>query len=350
MIDDLTSVLLHAADTLEEAAVSLSENSLKIVLIVDNDRKLLGTVTDGDIRRGLLAGHSMQSPLSEVMEKDSICIRAGESRSRALQIIQDKDLLQLPVLNAEGVVVGLETIRDLLFREKKSNRVLLMAGGFGKRLYPLTKEIPKPLLPIGGKPILETILEQLVEEGFQHFLFSVYYRADQVREHFGDGAKWGIEIEYLEEDEPLGTAGAIGLLDPDQIDAPFVVMNGDLVTKLDFTQLINHHVQNVCAATICVREYQFTVPFGVVEGENGKMYRIVEKPVQTCFINAGIYVLQPELIESFGSARALGMPGLLNNISKEGNKVTMFPIHEHWADVGHIEEYQRAMFEHEERG
>ena len=347
MIDDLTSALLGEMDSLEEAALCLSKNSLQIVLIVDNARKLLGTVTDGDIRRALLAGYSMQSPLREIMEKEPTYVRVGHSRRRALQILQDKNLLHLPVLDQGGLVVGLETIQDLLFEEKKNNRVLLMAGGFGKRLYPLTKDTPKPLLPVGGKPILETIVEQLVEEGFHHFLFSVHYRAEQVREHFGDGKRWGIEIQYLEEDKPLGTAGAIGLLDPSQITDPFIVMNADLITKLDFTQLINHHIQSGGAATVCVREYEFTVPFGVVDGENGSMNKIVEKPIHHWFINAGIYVLQPELIGSFETNTALAMPGLLNNISQEGGKVTMFPIHEYWADVGHMEEYERALFEHE---
>ena len=347
MIDDLTSVLLREIDSLEEAALCLSKNTLQIVLIIDDARKLLGTVTDGDIRRALLAGYSMQSPVREIMEKDPTFVRMGHSRHRALQILQDKNLLHLPVLDQEGSMIGLETIQDLLFREKKNNRVLLMAGGFGKRLYPLTKDTPKPLLPVGGKPILETIVEQLVEEGFHHFLFSVHYRAEKVREHFGDGKKWGIEIQYLEEDEPLGTAGAIGLLDPSQITDPFIVMNADLITKLDFTQLINHHIQSGGAATVCVREYEFTVPFGVVDGENGSMNKIVEKPIHHWFINAGIYVLQPELIGSFETNVALSMPGLLNKISQEGRKVTMFPIHEYWADVGHMEEYERALFEHE---
>jgi dTDP-glucose pyrophosphorylase len=347
MIDDLTSALLREMDSLEEAALCLSKNSLQIVLIIDNARKLLGTVTDGDIRRALLAGYSMQSPLREIMEKEPTYVRVGHSRRRALQILQDKNLLHLPVLDQGGLVVGLETIQDLLFEEKKNNRVLLMAGGFGKRLYPLTKDTPKPLLPVGGKPILETIVEQLVEEGFHHFLFSVHYRAEQVREHFGDGKRWGIEIQYLEEDKPLGTAGAIGLLDPSQITDPFIVMNADLITKLDFTQLINHHIQSGGAATVCVREYEFTVPFGVVDGENGSMNKIVEKPIHHWFINAGIYVLQPELIGSFETNVALSMPGLLNKISQEGRKVTMFPIHEYWADVGHMEEYERALFEHE---
>ena len=348
MIEDLSAVLLTRSDSLEKAALLLSENSLQIVLVVDKDEKLLGTVTDGDIRRALLAGYSITASVENIMEDKPTYVHMEESRSRRLQILRDKALLHLPVLNNEGSVVGLETIQELLFRRKKNNRVLLMAGGFGKRLYPLTKDIPKPLLPIGGRPILEMIVEQLSEEGFYDFIISVHYKADQIREHFGDGEKWGVKIQYLEEDKPRGTAGAVGMLDSEQIEEPFIVMNGDLITKVDFSQLIGHHIRSGSSATVCVREYEFTIPFGVVEGDQENMKKIVEKPAKQCFINAGIYVLEPELIDSFESNTALGMPELLNKVAFEGRKVTMFPIHEYWADIGHMDEYRRVIHEHED--
>lgn len=347
MIEDLTSVFLQKDDSLEKAALLLSQNTLQIVLVVDECTKLLGTVTDGDIRRALLAGHSMASPVEKFMESDPTYVHTAESRRRRLQILQDRALLHLPVIDDEGSVVGLETIQELLFRRKRNNRVLLMAGGFGKRLYPLTKDIPKPMLPVGGKPILEMILEQLAEEGFHHFVLSVHYRAQQIRDHFCNGEKWGVEIKYLEEEEPLGTGGAVGMLEIDEIDEPFIVMNGDLLTKVDFAQLVSHHTQSGSSATMCVREYEFTVPFGVVERDGWNMKKIVEKPVKQWFINAGIYVLQPELIGSFESNSALEMPDLLNKLSKEGKKVSMFPVHEHWVDIGHMEEYRQAQLDYD---
>jgi len=292
-----------------------------------------------------MAGSAMSSLATSVMQKNPIAVNQGDSRRKALQIMREKDLLHLPVLDAKGVVVGLETVRDLLFKEQRPNPVLLMAGGFGKRLYPLTREVPKPLLPVGEKPILQTILEQLAEGGFSQFFLAVHYRSEQVRAHFGDGSNWGVRIEYLEERQPLGTAGALSLLDQTMIDAPLLMMNGDLLTRLDFGQLVDYHSEHGGLATMCVREYDFQIPYGVVHGDGDQVTDIIEKPVQKFFVNAGIYILEPELLGQCRPDEAIDMPDLLRQVVNDGRKVSMFPIHEYWLDIGRMEEYERAQVE-----
>jgi dTDP-glucose pyrophosphorylase len=342
---DWTLALLENDRTVQKAAELLTENSLRIVLVVDQENRLLGTITDGDIRRALMAGSTMISLATSVMQKNPIAVNQGDSRRKALQIMREKDLLHLPVLDAKGVVVGLETVRDLLFKEQRPNPVLLMAGGFGKRLYPLTREVPKPLLPVGEKPILQTILEQLAEGGFSQFFLAVHYRSEQVRAHFGDGSKWGVRIEYLEERQPLGTAGALSLLDQTMIDAPLLLMNGDLLTRLDFGQLVDFHGEHGGLATMCVREFDFQIPYGVVHGDGDQVTDIIEKPVQKFFVNAGIYILEPELLGQCRPDEAIDMPDLLRQVVNDGRKVSMFPIHEYWLDIGRMEEYEQAQVE-----
>ncbi len=338
-------VLLDSRVDVTTAAEVLTSSSMRIVLVVDKENRLLGTITDGDIRRALMAGSAMSSLATSVMQKNPIAVNQGDSRRKALQIMREKDLLHLPVLDAKGVVVGLETVRDLLFKEQRPNPVLLMAGGLGKRLYPLTREVPKPLLPVGEKPILQTILEQLAEGGFSQFFLAVHYRSEQVRAHFGDGSKWGVRIEYLEERQPLGTAGALSLLDQTMIDAPLLMMNGDLLTRLDFGQLVDYHSEHGGLATMCVREYDFQIPYGVVHGDGDQVTDIIEKPVQKFFVNAGIYILEPELLGQCRPDEAIDMPDLLREVVNDGRKVSMFPIHEYWLDIGRMEEYERAQVE-----
>mgnify|MGYP001296777805 CR=1 FL=1 len=345
---DWTSALLGCDRTIREAAELLTENSLRIVLVVDENNRLLGTVTDGDIRRALMTEYAITSSVTVVMQKNPATIIEGSSQHNALQIMREKDLLHLPVLDMQGIVVGLETVRDLLFEKQRSNPVLLMAGGFGRRLYPLTHKMPKPLLPIGEKPILQAIIEQLAEGGFSQFFLAVHYRSEQVRAHFGDGSKWGVHIEYLEEDRPLGTAGALAMLDPSAINSPLLMMNGDLITRLDFGQLIKFHTEHDGRATICVREYDFQIPYGVVEGDGIEVSNIAEKPVQKYFINAGIYVLEPSVIAQCKDPLSRDMPDLLREIVGAGGKVNMFPIHEYWIDIGRIPDYERAQIDMKE--
>jgi NDP-sugar pyrophosphorylase family protein len=256
-----------------------------------------------------------------------------------------KGLMHLPVIDQSQRLVGLRTAQDLLIKEQRLNPVLLMAGGLGKRLRPLTKNTPKPLLKVGQNPILQTTLEKLIDDGFFHFFISVNYLGEQVREFFGDGSQWGIQIEYLQESEPLGTAGAISLLDKTRITEPLLVMNGDLLTKVNFGELLDFHNLHHSMATLCVREHEFKIPYGVVSGFESEMSRIEEKPAKKVFVNAGIYVLESKLLDGPIFSGPCDMPTVLNQIVDEGEKVTMFPIHEYWIDVGNIQDFERAQFD-----
>jgi NDP-sugar pyrophosphorylase family protein len=238
-------------------------------------------------------------------------------------------------------VVGLVLRDELLTPQPLANHVIFMAGGLGSRLRPMTEETPKPLLTVGRKPLLETILEGFIEHGFRHFHMSVNYKAEQVKQHFGDGERWGVEIDYLEEDEQLGTAGPLGLL-PEVPEEPILVMNADVLTKVNFRNILDFHFEQGASATMCVREYDFRVPFGVVNIERDRIVGIEEKPLQTFFVNAGIYVVSPELLDLVGKDEPLDMPEFFGRAIDAGHHAAVFPVREYWMDVGRLDDYERA--------
>ena len=254
-------------------------------------------------------------------------------------------LIHLPVLDAEGKVVRLETLQGLYKQPHFQNPVFLMAGGFGTRLRPLTDNCPKPLLEIGGKPILETILESFVSSGFKNFYIAVHYLADQIKDYFGDGQRWGVQISYVEEHEPLGTAGALGLLPSDLPDLPMIVMNGDILTQIDFPRLLDYHNEHQGIATLCVRQYEYQIPYGVVSIDAQRITGIVEKPIHSCFSNAGVYVLNQALVQTIAKQQQLDMPQFLNQQILAGESVSMFPVHEYWLDIGRESDFLRAQGE-----
>jgi dTDP-glucose pyrophosphorylase len=320
----------------------LDKGALGIVLVVDDVGLLLGTITDGDIRRGLLTKKEMSTSALEIMSTDPITASIKDGKREILAMMDSNKLLQIPIINSDRLLVGLETMQNIVNTRKHDNYVFLMAGGFGSRLYPLTKGTPKPLLKVGSFPILETIISQFIKSGFHNFFISVHYRADMIKEYFGDGKKLGVNIQYIYESTPLGTAGALGFL-PKSIDLPIIMMNGDILTKIDFTNLLNFHNEKKVAATICVREYDLQVPFGVVETNNRfELVGITEKPVHKFFVNAGIYVLNPEFIKKVSGDNYLDMPNFLENQVANGECINTFPLHEYWIDIGRIDEYERA--------
>jgi len=335
-------VILKQTDTMQRAIEVLNAESLQIVMVEDDGNRLIGTVTDGDIRRGLLKHHSIDTPLSAFMNQEPTVATATESEKIILAKMRSLGILQIPVLDSNRKVVGLETLQRLLEKKSYDNPVFLMAGGFGKRLHPLTDNVPKPLLKVGNKPILETILSQFVEAGFHNFYVSTHYKAEMVREYFGDGSDWNVSIKYVYEETPLGTAGSLGLLPDDLPDMPLLMMNGDLLTKIDFQQLLNFHIEQDGDVTMCVREYDFQVPYGVVEGKGQYVTSIVEKPVHKFFVNAGIYVLSSSIIKAVDGAGYLDIPELFGTTIKEGGQVNMFPVHEYWLDIGRMEQFDQA--------
>ena len=338
-------VLVGPATPLEEAVNVLDKGGLRIVIVVDENRQLLGTLTDGDVRRALLRHVPMDIAVNMVMCHTPQVAHPEWSREHVLSIMEATQLLQLPVINENRVVVGLETLHDLLDHRQIDNPVFLMAGGFGTRLYPLTQDCPKPLLKVGDKAILELILESFIEAGFKRFYVSTHYLPWMIQDHFGDGRRWGVTIKYVHEEAPLGTGGALGLLPHDEINLPLLMMNGDLLTRVNYRGLLDFHNENNSIATMCVREYEHKVPYGVISSDGHRVTGMVEKPTQRFFINAGIYILSPELVRSVEPGTRIDMPTLLENAIGCGKEVTMFPMHEYWLDIGRIEDFHRAQDE-----
>lgn len=341
-MSDWRKVLLSPVESISRAIEILDIEAQRIVLIVGEENRLLGTVTDGDIRRGLLGHVSMDASVSEIMNKTPKVASADDSKETIMSIIKTYDLLQVPLLDSSGSVVGMETLQHLISLKKYDNPVFLMAGGFGKRLHPLTIDTPKPLLKVGDKPILQSILESFINQGFHNFYISTHYKAEMVRDHFGNGDTWGVSINYVHEDKPLGTAGAIALLPEDISELPLIMMNGDLLTRINFEQLLQYHSESGGVTTMCVREYDFQVPYGVVTARDNCVEKILEKPVHKFFVNAGIYVLSSKLCQSVNEDVYLDMPDLLQNRIVEGDQVNMFPVHEYWLDIGRMEDFEKA--------
>jgi dTDP-glucose pyrophosphorylase len=342
---DWKSVAVRPNTSFESAIQTLDKGGLRIVLVTDDYDRLLGTVTDGDVRRALLRKVVMSTPVREVMWPTPLVAELHWTHEQTMSTMENKGLLQLPVVDSEGHVIGIETLHDMSQKRRRDNPVFLMAGGFGTRLRPLTYDCPKPMLKIGDKPILEMILQGFIDEGFHHFYISTHYLPDVIRNHFGDGSNWNVSIEYLHEESPLGTGGALGLLPQDKIDSPIFLMNGDLLTRVDLRSLLEFHLRYPASATVCAREYESQVPYGVIQSEGHHIVQIVEKPVQRFFINAGIYILSPEFIRRVAKGERVDMPTLLEREINEGRNVNMFPVHEHWMDVGRLDDFNKAQEE-----
>lgn len=339
------NVALPLHTPLGSAISILDKGGLGIVLVTDSDGTLRGTLTDGDVRRALLRHQTMNTPVSEIMCASPQVAEQHWSREMLLSAMESSRILQLPVVDVNRRVVGIETLHDMLGHKQLENPVFLMAGGFGKRLYPLTQDCPKPMLKVGGKPILELIMQNFADAGFHRFYISTHYLPEVIRDHFGDGSRWNVSIQYVHENEPLGTGGALGLLPHDEIDLPIFLMNGDLLTRVDYRNLLDFHERHEGSATLCVREYESQIPYGVIKSDGHRITHIVEKPVQRCFISAGIYILSPELIRRVAPNERIDMPTLLEREIGAGRDVNMFPLHEYWLDIGRMDDFQRAQHE-----
>jgi len=335
-------VLIRPETTLRTTIEVIDRAALQIALVVDDEEKLIGVVTDGDIRRALIRGLSLELAVGEVMNKRPKLATLQDSKAQMIALMEGHHLYQLPVVDDRGRVVRLESLQGLYKQPAYPNPVFLMAGGFGVRLRPLTDDCPKPLLEIGGKPILETIIENFLKSGFRHFYIGVHYRGQQIKDYFGDGERWGVKIEYIDEAEPMGTAGAIGLLPDDLPDVPMIVMNGDILTQIDFSRLLAYHNEQQAIATLCVRQYEYQIPYGVVSVDQQRIIGIEEKPLQHCLTNAGIYVLDHSLIKTIAAQKKLDMPTLLNLQVSAGEMVAMFPVNDYWLDIGREADFIRA--------
>ena len=327
--------------TIKEALGIIDSGAMQIALVVDDNDKLIGTLTDGDIRRGILRGLDLDSSIETIVFKEPAVAKISSTKEEILKIALSKKLHQIPIVDDNGIVLDLKEIEELVEPKIKTNRVILMVGGLGTRLRPLTQDTPKPMLKVGNKPILQTIVEKFAEYGFVNITMCVNFNASIIRDYFGDGKEFGVNIDYVLEQKRMGTAGALSLL-KERPSEPFFVMNGDLLTNVNFEHIFNYHMLHKATATMCVREYDYEVPYGVVKMNDNKITAIAEKPVQKFFVSAGIYMLSPEILDLIPQDEFYDMPTLFEKAIAQDKNVISFPIHEYWIDIGRLEEYQKA--------
>jgi dTDP-glucose pyrophosphorylase len=328
--------------SLRDVIAFIDQRARQIALVTDPNQKLLGTITDGDIRRGILRGLQLDAPCREVMFTKPTIFGIDTSKEQAFRTMKDKGIDHIPLVNDEGVIQDLFTLADVLGAYRCDNSVVIMAGGMGTRLGSLTRDLPKPMIEVGGKPILQTIIENFIDQGFHRFHFSVNYLAEVIKDHFGDGSKWNVSIDYIHEEKPLGTAGALGLTGS-EFDHSIIVMNGDLLTNVNFQNLLQFHKEAESMATMCVREFDFEVPYGVVHTKDHHLVSIEEKPIHRFFINAGIYALEPKALEEIPEGEFFNMTHLFERLIEKKLLTSTFPIHEYWKDIGQIPDLQRAL-------
>lgn len=324
-----------------EVLRSLDASALAIVLIEDERGLARGVLTDGDVRRALLAGATLDTALDVYVHRDFSSVVSATNRAEVLDVMQARRIEEVPILSSDGRFVGLHTLHDLIGSDTKPNWAVIMAGGRGERLRPVTDAIPKPMVKVAGRPILERIVLHLVGAGIRRIFISVNYMADTIEAHFGDGSAFGCSIEYLRERTPLGTGGSLSLL-PQGPSHPLLVLNGDLVTQFDVSRMLTFHEEGGYRATVGIYEYSHTVPLGVVELDGERIIQVREKPTQTWQVNAGIYVLDPDLRRRVPADTYFGLPSLIEECLDAGESVGAFHVREDWVDVGHHHELKRA--------
>lgn len=318
-----------------KAMAVMSDGVTGIVLMIDESRHLLGTITDGDIRRALLKGAALNDPIMPHIYRDYVSVPPEAGRAEVLDLMQARLLNQIPIVDRQGRLKGLHLLHAMIGKEARPNVAIIMAGGQGLRMRPVTEHIPKPMIKVAGRPILERLVLHLVGSGFTRIFMAVHYLGKMIEEHFGNGTRFGCRIDYLQEKKPLGTGGALALLKPIPRH-PLLVMNGDLITQADLGAMLNFHASGGYKATMAIRRYGHQVPYGCVETKEGLILRLVEKPVIEQAINAGIYILNPSLIRDI-PAEAFPITELFEGCLARGESVGAFEVEEEWVDVGQRE-------------
>jgi dTDP-glucose pyrophosphorylase len=347
MSADMNLLCIVRSTPIRHAMEKIDSNAKGIVLVVDENRRLLGTVTDGDIRRAILVRQDLEEPIGNLLDRKKkhhsqqpVTAPVEMERGKLLLIMQEHMVRQLPLLDEHGCVVDLVTQDDLIPEAELPIRAVIMAGGFGKRLLHLTEKMPKPMLPVGEAPLIERTVEQLREAGIRRLHITTHYCADQIIDHFGDGSRFGVEVKYVTEDKPLGTAGFLGLMEKSQ--QPLLVINGDILTGVDFRSMLDYHEEHRADMTVGVRAYNLNVPYGVIESDGSVVRGVVEKPSLDLFINAGIYVLEPTIHRYLPASDRFDMTDVIRRLLELGRHVVSFPIHEYWLDIGKPADYERA--------
>ena len=340
-------ILITQDATVRRAIESIDAGAIEIALVVDGHGRLIGTVTDGDVRRALLSGVTLDDPVDPLVHLEPVAAPEDTDAGTLLALMTSRGIDQVPLLR-DGRVVDVAFIRDLVSHGHEAtggNPVVLMAGGQGERLRPLTEQTPKPMLPVGDRPLLERMLAQVRDAGFSRVLMAVNYRAEVIERHFGDGSEFGIEIDYLREDEPLGSAGALKLAGA-ELDRPFVVMNADLLSNVNLSALMRFHREEGNAMTVGVRQYALELPYGIVQLEGTQVVSLSEKPTHAFFVNAGIYAVDPSVVELLHERERFDMTDVIATALAAEMRVGGFPIREYWIDIGQLADYQRAENDH----
>jgi len=319
--------------TIGQAILNLNQGGIRIVLVVDKDTKLIGTISDGDIRRGLLKGLDLNSPISSIVHHNPLVVTPEMSREMVIQLIMANKVHQIPVVDGCQKLVGLHLWDEITTSPARPNVMVIMAGGKGTRLMPHTQNCPKPMVIVAGKPMLEHIIERGKLEGFGHFVLAIHHLGNIIESHFGNGDRLGVKIDYLREQAPLGTAGALSLLTP-KPDAPFVVTNGDVISGIRYGELLDFHNRYQASGTMAVRTHEWQHPFGVVQMRGVEIIGFEEKPVLRSQINAGVYVLSPEVLNELTAEALCDMPTLFERLQAKNKRTVAYPVHENWLDVG----------------
>jgi dTDP-glucose pyrophosphorylase/CBS domain-containing protein len=346
MSKPLQTYLISPSATIREtlACINASEG---IALVVDKDRHLIGTVTDGDVRRAVLGGVGLGESVKKLLDlRDKelyptpVTAKSGTSSGELLRIMNERGVREIPLLNESGSVIDIALLQDLAKEYEVPLKAVIMAGGFGKRLRPLTDDLPKPMLPIGDKPVLELIISQLQNAGISKVQLTTHYKPEVIQQHFGDGKKFGIDIQYLNEDQPLGTAGALSSVAVSE--EPMLVLNGDVLTHVDFRAMVAFHREHAADLTVGVRQYDFQVPYGVIQCDGTDVRGVEEKPTLNFFVNAGVYLLEPSAHRSIPAGTKFDMTDLIEKLGTEGRRVVAFPVVEYWMDIGRHVDYEQA--------
>ncbi len=350
MDTDLTNFCVAPGTPLRRVVAQMDGNRLGIALVIDGERRLVGTVTDGDVRRAVLANIGFDQPVTEVLRRKAgtkfampVTAPAGADPSTYLSVLKEHRLLYLPLIDGDGRVAGLVTLAEFVPAEPLTIQAVVMAGGKGRRLHPLTQQLPKPMLLVGGQPVLEIIIKQLRDAGIRQVTVTTHHHPDRIAEHFGDGSGLGVALSYLEEERPLGTVGGLGLLGAPNDTT--LVINGDILTQVDFRAMLDYHREHQADLTVAVRQYDLKVPYGVVECAGERVRRISEKPAFLVFVNAGMYLLEPLVYGYIPKGERLDMTDLIQRVIDDGRTVVSFPVREYWLDIGQRDEYEQAQAE-----
>ena len=340
-MSDWSQSILPTTATVKDAIENLNKTAVRIVLVSDSELRLLGVVVDGDIRRGLLKGIKLSEQITKVFNPKPFVATLTTTRNQANALMEKHQIFHLPIVDGDAQLRGLYLLNELQIDRNRDNLFIIMAGGFGRRMGSLTEKTPKPMLEIAGKPILEHLIVRAKSNGFKNFAISIHYLGKVIEDYFGDGSTLGVKITYLRETKPLGTAGALQLINPIP-NEPFLVSNADLVSDVDFAAFLDFHYSQGCEATMAIREHQWQNPFGVVETVDGKIKNIIEKPITSSTVSAGIFAFNPEITQLVNEGEFCDMPTLFHRLIAGNKNACAFPLHENWADIGRKAELESA--------